>query len=92
MRRSRPAGWAQGLIVGTLVLTLSAVLPALLWKNASKLCLEENMRVTQNGINARAGSGPQLLAFVGIHTGNRPERRQALRFTWFPSTEQELDK
>ena len=33
---------------------------------------------------------PPLLAFVGVFTAIKPERRLALRSTWFPSSEAQL--
>lgn len=35
---------------------------------------------------------PELLAFVGVFTALRPERRRSLRDTWFPSSLEQLDR
>ena len=38
------------------------------------------------------GSPSHLVAFVGVFTGDKPDRRRALRSTWFPSSEAALNK
>ena len=93
MQLSRPL-WLVLAVAGALILLASNAINS---SSSSKVSSQEARLTYSKHRDFRAGDDldtalvpSTLLAFVGVMTAAKPERRQVVRSTWFPSSEADL--
>ena len=94
MQLSRPL-WIILAIACALILLASNAVHTSTWTTAA-FDQARSARIQRRDLSLTTGERKtalphsSLLAFVGVFTALKPERRQALRSTWFPSSETDL--